>query len=294
MSALAHGKYALAIKYLKTAEKARPGRQYATELASVRAARRRSVDVASNRERMMGGEPNAVVLDDEGNVLSGHRTVLALPGESLWSIAAEVVAAREGVLPSELEPRDADVYTLWDTLTDMNGLRELEVGERVMLPLSDDERAAMARENAEDMERIHLASAALESRDLEKARSLRAGIHGAFALASDDCREFDLRVNEAGPYTLDEDGTIVARKPAGVPYTEFARTTVEWFIARRLVASGAEYPNSSDKTEDDVAWADYMKDASSLAGVEGTDFSELLADSGERSVRLPNPGSYFK
>lgn len=37
-----------------------------------------------------------------------------------------------------------------------------------------------------------------------------------------------------------------------------------------------------------------MQGASSLADSEGVDFAGLLTDPGERAVRLPNPGSYFR
>ncbi len=350
--------FALAIKYLKTAEKVEPGRQYSGELARVRAARKRALDVASNCDRMIGSQPQDLVLDEGGNVVSVHRTTVALPGESLWSVAVALQAAWQRVLPSEVPAGSPDVYATWDALTDVNGLRELEVGETVRLPLSRPELDAISRANAEDMERVRLAEAALDGGDVERARSLRDAIRGDFALGSDGLRALDARIREARSaqllatareileaapdisrpsrhhelvvslrrarglleevrglsgglpdgelervegllaeaerYRLDPEGNIVATKPAGMAYTEFARATVEWFIARKLAGSGAEYPYSDRKTADEVAWADYMQGASSLADSEGVDFAGLLTDPDERAVRLPNPGSYFR
>lgn len=136
MASLDGGRFGLAIKYLKTAERAEPGSQYAFELARVRRERRRSLDISANRERMLGGEPQGIVLGEGGRVVSAHRTTAALPGESLWSLARSLTAAWKNVLPSETELDGADVYAAWDALTDMNGMRELGVGELVRVPLS--------------------------------------------------------------------------------------------------------------------------------------------------------------
>lgn len=165
--------FALAIKYLRTAEKVEPGRQYSGELTRVRAARKRALDVASNRERMIGGRPLDLVLDEDGRVVSAHRMTVALPGESLWSVAVALQAAWRGILPSEVSAGGPDVYATWDALTDVNGLRELDVGETIRLPLSPPELDAISRANAEDMERVRLAGAALDGGNVERARNTR-------------------------------------------------------------------------------------------------------------------------
>jgi hypothetical protein len=344
-----------AMKYLKTAEKVEPGEQYSAELAGLRSARRAAAEAAVNRERMLGGEVAGLLQSDDGRVTSAHRTVVALPGESLWSLAVRLAAAWDDVAPSAISDDASHVYPAWDALTVLNGVRELDVGEPVLLPLSPDEQEAISRRNADDLASIRLAAAALDSGRVDRAELLRGRVTGGFAGATEEARSVDARLRQArsmellaearailsaapgiprasahdelvgsltrarellekvedlsggGPsdelarvddllaeaelYRVNSDGTIEATKPAGVAYVDFARATVEWFIARRLEESGAEYPNRGMKSPDDIAWARYMVDASSLA--RGGGFERLLTDSGERVVTLPNPGPYF-
>ncbi|MBD3349032.1 MAG: hypothetical protein GF400_07535 [Candidatus Eisenbacteria bacterium] len=356
MRSLESGRLNMALKYMKTAERTAPGRQYGRELAEVRRARKKAAAAAENRRRMLEAEPGSFEIASDGRVTSAYREVVALPGESLWSLAGRLVAARTGDFPSDVADGD-EVYDVWDALTDLNGVRELEVGEIVFVPLSDDELRAITVRNAADLERIRLASAALAGGDLEEAEELRASLETDFALNSEAADSLDRRISKmksetllasarlaatealaasrisehggileslrlarqklemarrlgadvpaalvksiesflsaAERYTIRDDGTIAARKPSGVAYTEFARSTVEWFLDRTLEDSGAEFPRSSLKSADELGWAEYMKDASSLAERGGRDFAELLVDTGERVVVLPNPSGYF-
>lgn len=358
MASLEGEEFMLALRYLKTAEKVERGSQYTSDLARARRARKRARAVASNRERMLGGEPEGLELDERGHVLSVHRETVALPGESLWSLAVLLAAARDGVPPSDVDDRDRDVYVAWDALTELNGVRELEVGEVLMVPLSDSEIRSISLQNSEDVGRMRLAAAALDSGRVARAQRLRDEITGRFALESEALELLDRRIRqsrvrqllasartivdeapsisrpsghselvrslrrardmleeagalaghvpepdielvdallaEAERFSLKEDGTIAATKPPGVAYTQFAKATVEWFLRRELARSGVEYPYHERKTADEIAWAEYMLEASALAGGGGADFAELLVDEAARPVRLPNPGSYFE
>jgi hypothetical protein len=354
-AALEEDRFGLALRYMKTAERVSPGAQFAKEIRGVREARRRAQLVDANCERMLGGDVAGVEISDGGEVVSAYRLTVALPGESLWSLAGALAAARAGLLPSELEERV--VYSVWDSLTERNGLRELEVGEVVRVPLSVREMTAMSGANAEDLERIRLANAALDSGRVDMAAEMRGALRTDFVLNSDAVASLDDRIRlararelvdsarsaieladgiertsehgellaslrtarqelqaasritgrdaadeiaavdallaQAERYTVADDGTILATKPAGVPYTEFVRETVEWFIGRPLEHSGAEFPDSYLKTPDEFDWSEYMLGASAMAGRNGVDFAALLVDTGERPVALPNPGGYF-
>ena len=237
-------------------------------------------------------------------------------------------------------------------------MRELEVGEVVLLPIPDEEAAAISSANAVELQLMAEASAALDAGNVDAAAKLRERVSGAFALGLDalgalderlrdaragrmvesaraliaeadslprptrhgelvgalrearrlltvaggtpgvvagtDLERADALLAQAQRYSVGEDGVIAATKPAGVAYTDFARSTVEWFLKRELRRSGKEYPYHDQKTADEIAWAAYLIRASELAEREGVDFAGLLtSDVAEAHVRLPNPGEYF-
>jgi hypothetical protein len=197
MASLEGEAFGRALRYLKTAERVEPGEQYAAELADVRRARRRAIAIAANRERMLGGDPEGLELDEKGVVLGAYRSTVALPGESLWSLAGDLAAARRGLVVGDLPPGDEHVYAVWDVLTDLNGLRELEVGDSVSLPLSEAERAAISLANAADLEAVRLANAALDSGRVDEAQSRRDAIAGDFVLRSDAVAALDVRIRQS-------------------------------------------------------------------------------------------------
>ena len=133
--AAARDQFDKALKFAKTAEGVESGEQYAAELRAIRKARRRRREISRLKARLTEGPIEDLALDGEGRVLSGHRLTTVLPGESLWSLAREFAAAELAVLPAEVDNRDT--YAAWDELTALNGVRELKVGERVALPLTD-------------------------------------------------------------------------------------------------------------------------------------------------------------
>jgi len=60
------------------------------------------------------------------------------------------------------------------------------------------------------------------------------------------------------------------------------------------VRSGKEFPNSREKTNDEIGWARYLGDARDLARREGVNFAALLESEADViQLRLPNPGDYF-
>ena len=191
--ALARGRFDRAISYLKTAERAEPGTQYARELADARRARRRAVEAERNRERLLDGVVHDLSFDSEGRVTAGRRTTIVLPGESLWTLAERYAAAVAGVAPSEVDERA--VYAVWDQLTDLNGMRELEVGEAACLPLPDGEMEAFAAANRADLERLERGRRALARGDLEEAERMRDAVRGVFVSGSDGFAEFAASVD---------------------------------------------------------------------------------------------------
>ena len=190
-------RYDLAIRYLKTAERVEPGSQYEDRLTRARRTRRRATDVARIRERLLGGEFDGLELDSAGAVVSAHRTTVVLPGESLWTLAEGLVAAGRGLLASDLAPGDPAVYEAWDALTAMNGVREFDVGEIVLVPVPERETAAISAGNALDLRTIEQASAALDAGDLDEAVSLRECVTGPFAAAGESLRTLDVRLRDA-------------------------------------------------------------------------------------------------
>ncbi len=180
-----------ALSYIKTAESVAPGTQYATELRDIRQAGRRASDAGRPARRLTEGPVAHIVFGEDGAVVQAHRKTTVLPGESLWTLARNLVAARRLVPGSEVGAGDRDVYRAWDELTALNGVRELEVGERVRVPLSIVERTALADANRRDHERIVAAFSALAAGDVDGAVRLREEFEEGFALATAECLRLD-------------------------------------------------------------------------------------------------------
>jgi hypothetical protein len=358
VAALERGHHNLALRRIKTAEAVRPGRQYADETRRIREAARDARDVARARRRLLEGGIEHIEFDHTGAVLIAYRSAVVLPGESLWSIARSMASADEGVPEPSLAAGDSRVYPLWDSLTGLNGLRELRVGERIRIPLPAREREAIASANARDLADIAEGTRALERGDVEAATALLRAVDGAFARTTPAWAAFDeaftaarraalieearaalsealalpratehaafvraltsargalveaarlegasghvegtARIDtllaEAARYRTLADGSVVAVKPAGVAYTDAVRTAVEWFLDRKLEASGAEFPYYDRKTDDEIGWARYLYAAAGMAKEECIDFAALLESGDAREVRLPNPRDYF-
>ena len=189
--ALERGRLDRALSYIKTAEAVEPGAQYAAELMGIRSERRKASAIARNRRRLTGRGMDHAEFEDSGAVVSAHRLVTVLPGESLWTLARDVAAARWGVPAADVPQDDPDVYRLWDALTALNGVRELEVGERVLVPLAPAELTALADMNRRDLERVASASGALSSGDIDGAARLRGEIEGTFAATTAACVALD-------------------------------------------------------------------------------------------------------
>lgn len=152
------GRLRKALSYIKTAESVSPGARSTTELREIRTARRRASGVERLSRRLTEGPVDHVVFGEDGGVASAHRRVTVLPGESLWTLARDLVAAGRRVSTDEIAGGDRSVHRAWDALTALNGVRELEVGERVRVPLFLAEQTALADANRRDHERIAAAS----------------------------------------------------------------------------------------------------------------------------------------
>lgn len=359
LASLKSGRLNRALREIKTAERVEPGVQYRGELDRIRRARWEARRVARLRDRLLAGEPEDLALDPQGAVLAGHRTTVALPGESLWTLARALVSAERGVPPEQLPAEEPAIYRAWDRLTDLNGLRELDVGEPVLIPLPEEEIVAVGEANARDLSRIERGLKAVGAGDLDTAVALHDSVRGEFALAADSFASFERALSaarecrltedalaatgqalglsrpsehgrmvrlleqareamdearvlsgearhaedagriegllaEARNFRVEDDGSVITTKPPGRTYTETARLTVEWFLGRRLVSSGREYPYVGEKTDDELAWARYLDGAEELARLDGVDFVTLLESVDEEvEIRLPNPGTYF-
>lgn len=195
--ALEQGRLSRALSCIKTAESVNTGVQYAAELKSIRTARRRASEATRLARRMTGGGADHVAFDASGAVVSAHRLITVLPGESLWTLSRDMVAAVRRVPAADVSGDDRDVYRMWDCLTALNGVRELEVGERVRVSLTHDERATLADANRRDLERVAAASEALAAGDLDEAARLRGELEGAFAESTAGCRSLDGALNAA-------------------------------------------------------------------------------------------------
>ena len=185
------GRLREALSYIKTAESVSPGAQYATELREIRTTRQRASEVERLSRRLIEGPVDHVVFGEEGAVASAHRRVTVLPGESLWTLARDLVAAGRRVSTDEVARGDRNVYRAWDALTALNGVRELEVGERVRVPLLLAERTALADANRRDHERVGAASSALTAGDIDGATRLRGEFEEGFAETTAECRLLD-------------------------------------------------------------------------------------------------------
>ena len=188
--ALKRGRLRKALSCIKTAESINPGTRYATELREIRKAGRRASEVERLTLRLAVGPVDHVVFGEDGAVVAAHRQATVLPGESLWTLARDLVAAERGFPGSEVAD-DRDVYRAWDALTALNGVRELEVGERVRVPLSFTEQTALADANRRDHERIASASSALAAGDIDEAARLRGEFEERFAETTAECRLLD-------------------------------------------------------------------------------------------------------
>lgn len=196
-AALERGRFRQALAHIKTAERVEPGIQYADRLAGIRRARWRAREIERVRARFHDGPIDGLAFDGSGNMTGGHRLVVVLPGESLWSIARSLVAAERGDEPRGVSRNDPDVYVSWDVLTRLNGLRELEVGERVAVPVPAAEASALAAVGRADLDRLARARVALSEGRLDNAVAARASIVGPFVPTTDACRELDEAVAEA-------------------------------------------------------------------------------------------------
>jgi hypothetical protein len=345
--AIERGAHDRALSCAKSAERVEPGEQFGGLLKEIRVLRWRSRGIARSRDRFFGGEVVAGAYGDSAVFIPAHRVTVALPGESLWKIAISIVAADCGELARDTRADSRDIYAVWDGLTELNGVRELEVGERVLLPIPVGE-ASWFRDLALEAARGHrfaLAdSAAIEAvrrgeprvllgtvsdrkREwedelvieahtiVERALGLsRVSEHGEFIDALREAHRaldeaeglsmgtqheqllvvVEAMIAEAERFRFREDGAVRVMRPAGESYTEAAREAIEWLLERSLDASGASYPHSADKTDDQLAWAMFMKDAYDLARSEGVDFTALLENVvTDSEMLLPNPELYF-
>ncbi len=194
--ALDEGAYAKALKCIKSAERVEPGRQYARELDAVRRRRWEARELAFLERRFLEGRPAHAEYEKDGGVRLAYRTTVALPGESLWSLAADIAAARTGVLPGR-GIDESEVYRWWDDLTELNGLRELEVGEAVRLPLPEDERAALAARNIEEMDLLAQGLEDVRTGDLDAARQVLGSVSGEFARGTERYARLDEEIARA-------------------------------------------------------------------------------------------------
>ncbi len=137
--AVERGAYDRALSCAKSAERALPGEQFSGLLKDIRTLRWRSREIARSQERFFSGEVVAGAYYDPATFTPAHRVTVALPGESLWTIATAIVAAGRGELVRDTLDDDTDIYVVWDSLAELNGVRELEVGERVLLPIPVEE-----------------------------------------------------------------------------------------------------------------------------------------------------------
>jgi len=133
------GAYDRALSCAKSAERVQSGEQFVGLLKDIRALRWRSREIERSRERFFAGDVVVASLDDPAAFIPAHRVTVALPGESLWTIATTIVATERGELARDMSDDNGDVYIVWDGLTELNGVRELEVGEWVLLPIPREE-----------------------------------------------------------------------------------------------------------------------------------------------------------
>ncbi len=256
LESLDGGRLDRALREIKTAEAVDPGRQFAGETREIRSARRNARDVVRARERFLAADVEHIELDPCGAVLVGYRTTIVLPGESLWSLARQLVSADRGIRPDELAAADPALYRAWDRLTDLNGVRELDVGERVMVPLPEDERVAIATANAEDLCRIERGASALRGGGLEAAVALHAAVRGEFARANDAFRAYEAALLGAREEALAAEALLALGKARGLSrssqHGEIIRLLEEARVAlteARALAGGTRHAEDRGRTE---------------------------------------------
>ncbi len=149
------GRLRKALSHIKTAESVSLGVQYATELSEIRKARWRVSEVDRLTRRLTEGPVEHVAFGEDGAVVSAHRQATVLPGESLWTLARDLVAAQRRVPGNEIADSDGEVYRAWDALTELNGVRQLRIGERVRVPLFPAELTALANAARPEFDREH-------------------------------------------------------------------------------------------------------------------------------------------
>jgi hypothetical protein len=249
------GDFRRALYCIKTAERVDPGTQYAQDLSVIRRARWRRQQVVAARERLMNGPLEDLTFQADGSLASGRRSVIALPGESLWSLARALVAAERGVLPGDVGDR-GDVYRRWDELVELNGLRELEVGERVGFPLSSADVAAIESENRADLDSIAAATVALDAGDLAGAERLLGGVAGVFARGTEVYRQADeavalareLRMVEGARAAIDQASGLSRATNHDERLTLFTNA-LEAILEAENMRSGTQYADARDLAE---------------------------------------------
>ena len=195
MSELTAGRPRRAMSAIKTAESVEPGEQFSKELADIRQAVRRSDEVRELRQRFVSGTVEHLELRSDGTVASAQRLVTVLPGESLWTLAGDLAAAERRVQSADVTDRER--YAAWDALTALNGVRELDVGEQVRVPVPASELVAMECANRRDLGLVAASSLALNEGDLDDAVRLRAELATAFAETTVSCRSLDNALSAA-------------------------------------------------------------------------------------------------
>jgi hypothetical protein len=240
LAALDEGRHDAALRRIKTAESVDPGRQFDPEAREIRAALRNARDAERARDRLLGGAVEHIEFDASGGVLVAFRTAVVLPGESLWTIATVLAALEEEVPVSTLATDDSRVFDHWDRLTDLNGLRELEVGERIRVPILPREREAIASANAADLARIAEGADAVRRGDTETAVALRGAVSQPFALATPAFAAFDAAVTVARREALVESARHALTDALALDRTSRHAEMIELLTSARGALAEAE------------------------------------------------------
>jgi hypothetical protein len=252
------GDFRRALYCIKVAERVDPGEQYAEDLSQIRRARWRRREVDSARERLLGAPLGDLTFREDGSLEMGRRTIVALPGESLWSLARALVAAERAVLPEEVDDAK-EVYAGWDRLVELNGLRELEVGELVAVPLSDTDVAAIEAGNRADLAGIAEARETLESGDVEGAERLLASVEGAFARSTEAYRQ----ASEA--LSLARELSLVDRARADIDEAQRLPRATGHTERLALLSDAAEAISQAEDMRGGVQYADALELAQRLS-----------------------------
>jgi hypothetical protein len=240
VAALEDGRHDLALRRIKTAESLDPGRQYAREIREIRTSRRNARGVERARRRLIGGGVEHIELDARGSVLVAYRTAVVLPGESQWTIARTLAALEEGSPTSKVASDDPRVFRYWDQLTDLNGLRELEVGERVRVPILAGEREAIASANSADLARIADAEGALRRGDVGRAVELGDAVRGTFALSTPEFGAFNAALTAARREALVEAARRAVSDALAIKRTSGHARMIELLASARDALAEAE------------------------------------------------------